>query len=196
MFRAGLRLKGTHAQGHWFRSKLITHQADTERGPPGRTRCNTCIHNVQHTTHQLVQTGTVDHSNFTASRAASPHQLNSTSAGCSPRCSPHGTPALLEDLDRRLRLVGRGGGEAAGDQPRLVMKLRPLRLFPRASPGPPHQTDIVPPPHTRARLTCGWAGTRRRRASLRNRRRSSCPGWRASRRPYSAFAGCARNEPT
>ena len=75
-----------------------------------------------------------------------------------PRCSPHGTPALLEDLDRRLRLVGRGGGEAQlRDQPSLVMKLRPPRLS-LEHHQLPHQPDTpVPPlPPVRASPADGW----------------------------------------
>ena len=124
-----------------------------------------------HSTNQLVHEQITP--NF--SQDSAPHQLNSTSAGGWSRglfarspavLTPHGTRTVLEDLHRRTRLVGRGGGEAAARSAEAGHE-RPLRLFPRASPGPPHQTDIFPP-HTRARLTCGWAGTRRRRASLRD----------------------------
>ena len=102
-----------------------------------------------HSTNQLVHEQITP--NF--SQDSAPHQLNSTSAGWSRGLfarspaviTPHGTRTVLEDLHRRTRLVGRGGGEAAARSAEAGHE-RPLRLFPRASPGPPHQTDIFPPP--------------------------------------------------
>ena len=133
--------KGTHAQGNlaqgqWFRSKQI-YTKRTPREVPGRTRCNTCIqiHNVAlpRTNSEIVHWNRPLQFHSLAGRSlAASTQLNF--CRLFPRCSPHGTPALLEDLDRRLRLVGRGGGEAAARSAESGHETKASATLPRASP--------------------------------------------------------------